>query len=70
MLERKLDAKRYRYEKLFTVKLDQNARSCTVVGRDDEGRYIDGHERRGALCLTVYDKSIDRFVVILASATD
>ena len=37
---KKLDAKRYHYEKLFTVKLDRNARSCTVVGRDDEGRYI------------------------------
>ena len=37
---KKLDAKRYHYEKLFTVKLDRNTRSCTVVGRDDEGRYI------------------------------
>jgi hypothetical protein len=37
---KKLDAKRYRYEKLFTVRVDQDKRSCTVVGRDDEGRYI------------------------------
>lgn len=26
--------------------------------------------REGALCLTVYDKSLSRFVVIMASATD
>ncbi len=32
--------------------------------------FDDGHEWWGALCLTVYDKSTGRFVVILASATD
>lgn len=32
--------------------------------------FDDGHEWWGALCLTVYDKSLDRFVVILASTTD
>ena len=32
--------------------------------------FDDGHEWWGALCLTVYDKSLRRFVVILASATD
>lgn len=32
--------------------------------------FDDGHEWWGALCLTVYDSSLDRFVVILASATD
>ena len=32
--------------------------------------FDDGHEWWGALCCTVYDKSLDRFVVILASATD
>ena len=32
--------------------------------------FDDGHEWWGALCLTVYDKTIDRFVVIMASATD
>ena len=37
---KKLDAKRYDYEKLFTVKVDQNNRSCTIVGLDDKGRYI------------------------------
>ncbi|MBE6908913.1 MAG: alpha/beta hydrolase [Ruminococcaceae bacterium] len=37
---KKIDAKRYDYEKLFTVKVDQNNRSCTVVGKDDKGRYI------------------------------
>ena len=37
---KKLDAKRYDYEKLFTVKVDQNNRSCTMVGRDDKGQYI------------------------------
>ena len=32
--------------------------------------FASGQERRGALCLTVYDKSLDRFVVIMASAAD
>ena len=32
--------------------------------------FSEGHEWWGALCLTVYDKSLDRFVVIMASATD
>ena len=32
--------------------------------------FDDGHEWWGTLCLTVYDKTLDRFVVILASATD
>ena len=32
--------------------------------------FDDGHEWWGVLCLTVYDKSLDRFVVIMASATD
>ncbi len=32
--------------------------------------FDDGNESLGALCLTVYDKSLDRFVVIMASATD
>ncbi|MCR5041771.1 MAG: hypothetical protein K6C36_06735 [Clostridia bacterium] len=32
--------------------------------------FDDGHEWWGALCLTVYDGSLDRFVVIMASATD
>ena len=32
--------------------------------------FDDGHEWWGALCLTVYDKTLERFVVILASATD
>ena len=32
--------------------------------------FDDGHEWWGTLCYTVYDKSLDRFVVILASATD
>lgn len=32
--------------------------------------FDEGHEWWGTLCLTVYDKSLDRFVVILASATD
>lgn len=37
----------------------------------DWSEYFDeGHEWWGALCLTVYDKTLDRFVVILASATD
>lgn len=32
--------------------------------------FDEGHEWWGALCLTVYDASLDRFVVILASASD
>ncbi len=32
--------------------------------------FDDGHEWWGALCLTVYDPSLDRFAVIMASATD
>lgn len=37
----------------------------------DWSDYFDeGHEWWGALCLTVYDKSLDRFVVTMASATD
>ena len=37
----------------------------------DWSEYFDeGHEWWGTLCLTVYDKSLDRFAVIMASATD
>ena len=37
----------------------------------DWSDYFDeGHEWWGTLCLTVYDKSLDRFAVIMASATD
>ena len=37
----------------------------------DWSEYFDeGHEWWGALCLTVYDKKLDRFAVIMASATD
>ena len=46
---------------------------CLEVYRwtTDWSEYFDeGHEWWGALCLTVYDKTIDRFVVIMASATD
>ena len=32
--------------------------------------FDDGHEWWGALCLTVYEKSMGRYAVILASATD
>ena len=32
--------------------------------------FDDGHEWWGTLCLTVYDKKLDRFAVIMASATD
>ena len=32
--------------------------------------FDDGNEWWGALCCTVYDKTLDRFVVIMASATD
>ena len=46
---------------------------CLEVCRwtTDWSEYFDeGHEWWGALCLTVYDKTLDRFVVIMASATD
>lgn len=37
----------------------------------DWSAYFDeGHEWWGALCLTVYDRALERFVVITASATD
>ena len=37
----------------------------------DWSEYFDeGREWWGTLCLTVYDKALDRFIVILASATD
>jgi hypothetical protein len=37
----------------------------------DWSEYFDeGREWWGTLCLTVYDRSLDRFVVIMASATD
>lgn len=32
--------------------------------------FDDGHEWWGTLCITVYDKSLERFAVIMASATD
>ena len=32
--------------------------------------FDDGHEWWGALCYTVYDKTLDRYAVIMASATD
>ena len=32
--------------------------------------FDEGHEWWGALCFTVYDKTLDRFAVIMASATD
>ena len=47
--------------------------ACLEVYRwtTDWSDYFDeGHEWWGALCLTVYDKTLDRFVVIMASATD
>ncbi|MBQ3934948.1 MAG: hypothetical protein II715_03940 [Clostridia bacterium] len=32
--------------------------------------FDDGHEWWGALCLTAYDQTLERFVIIMASATD
>ena len=37
---KKIDAAHYEYEKLFTVSVDQNSRSCMIVGRDAQGRSI------------------------------
>ncbi|MBR1842280.1 MAG: hypothetical protein IJ788_03280, partial [Oscillospiraceae bacterium] len=60
----------------FTVYLT----GCSSNGTDglevfewttDWSDYFDeGHEWWGALCFTVYDKTLDRFAVIMASATD
>ena len=37
----------------------------------DWSDYFDeGHEWWGALCITVYDKTLDRYIVLMASATD
>ncbi len=37
----------------------------------DWSKYFDdGHEWWGTLCFTVYDKTLNRFAVIMASATD
>ena len=36
----KLDEKHYPYKKLFTVTLDQDARTCMVVGRDENDQMI------------------------------
>ena len=46
---------------------------CLAVYRWTTGwsEYFDeGHEWWGALCLTVYDQTLERFVIIMASATD
>lgn len=40
IIEKKIDAAHYDYEKLFTVSVDQNSRSVTIVGQDDKGRFI------------------------------
>ena len=50
-----------------------NGTDCLEVFKwstDWSDYFDDGHEWWGTLCLTVYDKSLDRFVIILASATD
>ena len=50
-----------------------NGRECLEVYEwsTDWSEYFDeGHEWWGALCYSVYDKSSDRYVIILASATD
>ena len=36
----KLEAKHYPYVKLFTVTLDQDVRTCMVVGRDEKDQLI------------------------------
>ena len=42
-LSKQLDGKPDGYRKLFTVDVDQNSRSCRVVGVDAEGRHILEH---------------------------
>ena len=39
----------------------------TAARTEDVG---EGHEQRGELCLTVYDKTLERFVIIMASVTE
>ena len=60
------------FEKVNDV-LFPGGTECLEVYRwtTDWSEYFDeGHEWWGALCLTVYDKTLDRFVIIMASATD
>lgn len=60
------------FERVNTVLFPGGAGGLEVFRwATDWSEYFDeGHEWWGALCLTVYDKSLDRFVVIMASATD
>ncbi|MBE6835217.1 MAG: hypothetical protein E7515_03070 [Ruminococcaceae bacterium] len=50
-----------------------NGTDCLEVFKwstDWSDYFDDGHEWWGALCLSVYDKTLERFVIIMASATD
>ena len=38
--DRRIDARHYDYKKLFTASVDQENRSCVLIGRDDRGRFI------------------------------
>ena len=50
--------------------LKQNGLEIPIVTSGDGLYFDDGNEWWGALCYTVYDKNLERFVVIMASATD
>ena len=57
-------------EALAKVRMVYPAADHVVDQYPAEEYFDEGHEWWGALCLTVYDKTLDRFVVIMASATD
>lgn len=60
------------FQKVNQVLFPNGADSLEVYewSTDWTNHFDDGHEWWGASCWTVYDKSLDRFVVIMASATD
>ena len=60
------------FDKVNAV-LFPNGTDCLEIFKwttDWSDYFDDGHEWWGTLCLTVYDKKADRFVIIMASATD
>lgn len=60
------------FDKINSV-LFPNGTDCLEIFKwstDWSDYFDDGHEWWGTLCLTVYDKTADRFVIIMASATD
>ena len=60
------------FERINSVLFPNGTKGLEVLEwTTDWSEYFDeGHEWWGALCLTVYDKTLERFAVIMASATD